>query len=101
MLTTLLVSPVTAQRDKFDTIQCRRLEVVDAAGKHSVIIDSASDRVGAYSKDGELLAVLGIDEDRGRFDAYGKDGKTALVGIGEVGGHVFIVDKYGNVESLD
>jgi len=66
-------------KDKFDTIQCSQLEVVDAAGKHSVIIDSTSDRVGAYSK----------------------DGKTALVGFGEVGGHVFIVDKYGNVKSLD
>ena len=38
LLTALLVSPVTAQKDKFDTIQCRRLEVVDADGKVEVAI---------------------------------------------------------------
>ena len=32
LLTALLVSPVTAQRDKFDTLQCSKLEVVDANG---------------------------------------------------------------------
>ena len=39
LLTALLVSPVTAQRDNFDTIQCSRLEVVDAEGRLKVVLD--------------------------------------------------------------
>ena len=39
VLTTLLISPVTAQRNKFDTIECSRLKVVDNfTGKPRVII---------------------------------------------------------------
>lgn len=40
LLTALLVSPVTAQRDKFDTIQCSKLEVVDAEGRSCVVLST-------------------------------------------------------------
>ena len=40
IITALAVSSGTAQNDKFDTIQCRRLEVVDADGNARVILST-------------------------------------------------------------
>ena len=62
----LVVSPVVAQikgfslpegLDKFDTIQCSRLEVVDVAGKARVVLTIGDDGglVYAIPKDGEEL----------------------------------------------
>ena len=86
----MLLSPVTAQRDKFGEIECRRLTVVDADGKTRVIISSNNEHGGsvfAYGKDGKPWAALGIDQHGGVVSAYGKDGKSgAGLGVGEHGG---------------
>ena len=110
-LTALLVSPVIAQRDNFDTIQCSRLEVVDADGNAGVVLKIAEGGgvVTTLGKDGKSQASLGIaifgpggvvnvrDVDgelraslsaRG-VTAFGKDqGSSVELGIGEHGGHV-------------
>ena len=39
LLTALLVSPVTAQRDKFGEIECKGLRVVDEDGVARVMLD--------------------------------------------------------------
>lgn len=46
VLAALVVSSGTAQRDKIDTIQCRRLEVVDVDGNAKVLL-STNERGGA------------------------------------------------------
>ena len=80
LLTALLVSPVTAQRNKFDTIQCSRLEVVDANGDAKVIIDVSG-------VDGKSSSLLGIYEHGGVVNVIGKDEKSqAWVSITEHGG---------------
>ena len=63
----LLLSPATAQRDRFGEIECAKLREVDA--------------------DGNTRVILTTDEDGGVVDAYGKDGKSgAGLGVGEHGG---------------
>lgn len=68
---------VAAKNDKFDTIQCRRLEIVDTAG--------------------EAMVILGIDEGgAGLVEAFGKDGKSgARLYVHGYGGGVFVWDKGG------
>ena len=71
-----MLSSVTAQRDKFDTIQCRRLEVVDAAGKPMVILATNEDG-GAVQVNGkgEGKAVMSINEDGdGAVSTWDKNG---------------------------
>ena len=64
----MLLSPVTAQRDKFGEIECTSLTVVDP-------------------KTGKSGVSLRVDEDGGFISAHGKDGKSAAaLGIGEHGG---------------
>ena len=117
-MTALLVSPVTAQRDKIGDIECTKLTVVDAAGKHSVIIDGIEHggAVVAYGKDGKLgasfsigsfggvvevrsrfgnaTAVLGTDPHGGRVSAWDKDAKLrAILGTHEHGGIIGVMGK--------
>ena len=40
LLTALLVSPATAQRDKFEHIECTSLSVVDAEGKERIRLNT-------------------------------------------------------------
>ena len=92
----MLLSPVTAQRDKFGEIECTRLTVVDADGKTRVIISRGVDggSVFAYGKDGKSRAALGVSEHGGLVSTYGKDGKPwAALGIDEHGGWVLIEGK--------
>ena len=131
IITALVVSSGTAQRDKFDTIQCRKLEVVDATGKAGVILTifeqggrvkirgkggvvdlstafvgsvEVRDKFGAVylsggdvsvkNKDGELAAVLSVDEDGGVVSVGGKVRKLgAQLGINEHGGYVQVTSK--------
>ena len=89
----MLLSPVTAQRNKFDTIQCRRLEVVDARGNLMVIltIDDDGGAVVAYGKDDKSLVTLDINEHGGIIGVAGKDGKSqAGLRINEHGGIVAV-----------
>lgn len=53
LLTALLVSPVTAQKDKFGEIECTKLTVVDEAGQQNVVI--------AGGENGGLVTVSGKD----------------------------------------
>ena len=120
IITALVVSSGTAQNDKFDTIQCRRLEVVDANCNARVILsthpwdgllddnvrvrvigDERGGRVDAY-KDGKLAAELDAGERGGTVAAFGKDGESkAALGIDEDGGAVVTFDRFGNGKVLD
>ena len=87
LLTALLISPVTAQkgfdlnRDKFDTIQCSRLEVVDADGEFRVVLktDERGRHVSATGNETFMaglipngsMAALGVDVRGGRIIDYG------------------------------
>ena len=82
MLTALLVSPVTAQRDTFGEIECTSLRIVDANG---------------IARAGFLIAEHG-----GLIRVFGKDGKSSAgLSTDELGGIVFTVDRYGNEKPLD
>lgn len=116
-----MLTSVTAHNDKFDKIQCSRLEVVDADGIPRVILtsDEHGGRVVVYGKDwkksglsddgGALIATgkdwnsvsLHIDEHGGRVVAWGKDLKSASLCITERSGAVLTSTKYGNEKILD
>ena len=94
------------QSDKFDTIQCHRLEVVDADGKPGVIltVDDDGGRVEVLGKDGKVKAGLGVTEHGdGLVGVRGKDGKSkAALGVNEHGdGGVEVYDKLGKRKFLD
>ena len=77
---------------------CRRLEIVDAAGKMVAFIDSDEDggRVYTYDKDGKGGVFVGSDEDGGHVYIRDKDGKPAVsVGSDEDGGYVYTYGKDG------
>ena len=96
----MLLSPVTAQRDKFDEIECTKLTVVDADGKTEVIISSGEDggSVFAYGKDGKPAVALGVTEHGGLVYVKGKGEGMAAIGINEYGnGAVSTLDKNGNL----
>ena len=86
----MLTSPVTAQRDKFDRIECMSLRVVDANGNPKVVLDldEENGRVVVYGKVGVLPQVgLHGGEHGGRLDVWGMDGRTSLssnLGLGRV-----------------
>ena len=92
----MLLSPVTAQRDKFGEIECTKLRVVDANGKRRVIISSGVDggSVFTYGKDGKPAVALGVSEHGGLVSTIGKDGKPAVaLGNYEHGGFVKVKGK--------
>ena len=129
MLLTLM-SPLTAEKDRFGEIECTKLTVVNAVDTPLVILDA-----GTISEHGGLVAVsdnvetrvrLSVGEHGGAVDAFGKDGKSAatftisehggLVAvygkdgysgagasliISEHGGEAFTMDKYGEGKLLD
>ena len=118
IITALVVSSGTAQNDKFDTIQCRRLEVVDADGNARVILSTdvydrffddnirvsvvGSEHGGYFNTytDGKVAAALCTNEDGGTVAAYGKDGKSfVLLGIDEHGGAVRAYGKDGAAQA--
>ena len=114
-----MMSPLTAEKDKFGAIECTRLTVVDADGKTmvyltsdvhgglvfafskglggaSLSVDEYGGCVKALGKDGQLAAMLNVGEDGGRVRAFGKDGKSAAaLGIIEHGGYVSAHGKDG------
>ena len=77
LLTALIVSPITAQRDKFGTIQCDQLEVVDA--------------------DGVVGVVLSIGEHGGRIDVVKDDISKVVLHITEHGGVAAVRDNDGKL----
>ena len=108
LLTAFLVSPVTAQRDKFGVIECTELRVVNdneevvvslSAGEHGGDVGIYGSLDGRVSSPGKILlevrenggnvhvsgddwefgaVSLGTDEHGGRVTAYGKDGKLGV-----------------------
>lgn len=94
----LLLSPVTAQKDKFDTIQCKRLEVVDDDGEARVIIDTNEHggEVAIYGKGGLLRQLwLGVHEHGGIVSVRGKEKGIVMMRINEHGGSVAAHGNYG------
>lgn len=94
-----MLSTVTAQSDKFETIQCSRLEVVDAEGTVRVTIttDEQGGVVTAHGKNGHSEASLRVEEDGGRVVAVGKDGQTrAFLFTDGHTGRVGTADKFGS-----
>ncbi len=94
----MLLSPVTAQRDRFGEIECTKLRVVDANGNTRVIISSGVDggSVFAYGKDGKAWAALGVSEHGGLVYVKGKGEGMAVMSINEYGnGAVSTWDKNG------
>ena len=93
----MLLSPVTAQRDKFGAIECTSLAVVDADGKTIVRLGAGvhGGYVDAYDKDGQSGVSLVVTEHGGRVDAISKDGKSggAVLVVTEHGGHVQVSGK--------
>ena len=76
IITAFVVPSGTALRDKFDMIQCRRLEVVDAAGEVQVVLSVSENGgyVGAGSKNGNVWASLGAGKHGGIIAAMDESG---------------------------
>ena len=94
----MLLSPVTAQK-AMETIQCSRLEVVDAEGTVRVTIttDEQGGVVTAHGKNGHSEASLRVEEDGGRVAVVGKDGQTrAFLFTDGHTGRVGTADKFGS-----
>ena len=72
LLTALLVSPVTAQRDEFGEIECTKLTVVDADGVSRIIL---STNIFAGVGTNYRVGIHG-DEYAGIVSTHGKDGKS-------------------------
>ena len=93
-----MMSPLTAERDKFGEIECTRLTVVDADGKMGVLLTTTEHggSVSAYGKDGKSGASLSITEDGGHVQVKGKGEGVAAMSINEYGnGAVSTWDKNG------
>ncbi len=96
----MLLSPVTAQRDKFGEIECTKLTVVDKDGKMRVRLTTAEHGgvVSAIGKDGKSVAGLGVIEHGGVVQVKGKGEGMAVMLINEYGnGVVSTTDKNGNL----
>lgn len=99
-----MLSPVTAQRDKFGDIQCISFRVVDADGTVGIVlgIDRHGGVVGVRDKDGKSAARLDIGEHGGVVSKHGKDGESGVdLSIDDHGGRVLVSDKFGLLKFLD
>ena len=96
LLTALLVSPVTAQRDKFDEIECTKLTIVDSLGhKYAELgIDSVTKGRGGMFKlynspwfrnTSNVVVSIGDGGYGGLIRVYHEDGQR-LVEIGKITG---------------
>ncbi len=91
-------SSATAQQDKFETIQCSRLEIVDAEGTLKVVLGNSEQGgfVTVADNDGELRASVYSDDCGGRVTVFGRKGKSgAVLRSDEHGGRVDVVGKNG------
>ena len=81
MLIGKLLSPVTAQRDKFGVIECTELRVVDADGNElgKFAEDESGGLVLVKSKDGQARAEMRLDEygELATISAAAKMGKAS------------------------
>ena len=98
-----MMSPLTAEKDKFGEIECTRLTVVDADGKMGVLLTTTEHggSVLTPGKDGKSVASLGVDEHGGSVSAFGKDGQSAvMLGVDEHGGGVSAFGKDGQLAAM-
>lgn len=96
LLTAVLVSPVTAQRDKFGEIECRKLTVVDEEGMPIVKLTDMrfGPRVIIYGKDFKPKVAIGVnDGDHGGVEVLGDYNSGVTLGIDEYGGFVEVSGK--------
>ena len=103
LLTALLVSPVTAQRDKFGEIECTGLRVVDKGGKTVVMmrVDDQGGRVSIIGKDGNPAWINGVGEHAGYVHTYSNSGNVVVSLTGdERGGYVKAHGKDGKLRVL-
>ena len=94
-----MMSPLTAEKDKFGAIECTRLTVVDENGGAMVRLTTDEDGgfVYALGKDGLSGAWLGTTEHGGHVQVNGKGEGKAVMSINEYGnGAVSTLDKNGN-----
>lgn len=100
LLTAMLVSPVTADRDKFGGVECTSLKVVDAEGSTLVLV-SGGERGGIVQViDKEGHAVVNLNVEGGgtvvcrRLEVVDGNGKRrASVSNGHFGGRVNVYDR--------
>ena len=74
-LTTLLVSPVTAQKDKFSAIECRSLTIVDESGIARIILTTD-------------------------YDDMFKPGIVKIIGSKFGGGSVLLYNRYESTDAI-
>lgn len=100
LLTTILVSPVTAQRDKFGEIECTALSVVDEEGNVKVFISGGESGRDNYKDN--LAVFIGADELGGIVDVKNTNPNPYDVRSGsEIEcSKLRIVDKEGNVKVI-
>ena len=93
----LLLPPVTAQRDKFDQIECRGLKVVDGEGRSlitlndSLVVFRGSIIISGENPPGMPAGILSLRG--GHVWVLGKDGKSVELGIDKHSGFVQIDGK--------
>ena len=94
MLLTLM-SPLTAEKERFGEIECTKLTVVDPiTGKTQSVIRGAKygGEISVHNQDGLRVARLEVVEDgRGSVIAHNKAGGFAVLGANNIGGNVTIV----------
>lgn len=99
MLVGMLISPVTAKRDTFDTIQCSKLEIIDEEGISRILL-ATGDRLDVVTVGNEV--VIGYDSNGPYITAsnsdFEKSGAVWLT-IGEYGGRVSTF-QYGGVTAV-
>lgn len=84
MLTSLLVPPVTAQRDKYGEIECRKLTVVDEDGKTMAIIgtgDHGGGRINLLDNVG--LSTVELNASQVFMGSVRHEGSIRVYGEGE------------------
>ena len=98
LLTALLVSPVTAQRDKFGEIECTGLRVVDEDGVARVMLDAEGKRGRAELLGEDFISgvILEAKQHGGAVKVFG--GKSAAaISVIQAQATVVVLDKNGKL----
>lgn len=100
LLTAMLVSPVTADRDKFGDIECTSLKVVDAEGSTLALVLGGEHGgvVQVFDKESQAVVNLNVEAvgtvECRRLEVVDGDGKRRVsVSNGHLGGRVNVYDK--------
>lgn len=97
LLTAFLVSPVTAQRDKFGEIECTALRLIDAEGIARVILTTDLLEYRAYGDEWSGIFITG-NRHGGYVYMNGREGTNGIVHIttSRFGGEIFTFNKDGD-----